>query len=91
MKHRVFVTMKHPGDAWNKLVSNAGIEAASSESIEPISKDELMRGLEDADGVVAVIPDRMDAAVFERFPQLKVVANVAVGYDNIDVGRGECS
>lgn len=44
-----------------------------------------MRSLEDMDGVVSVIPDRFDDAVFVRFPSLKVVANVAVGYDNIDV------
>jgi glyoxylate reductase len=85
MSHKVFMTTKHPGDAWTRLSAAAGIDARHSDRDDPISFDELMVGLVGMDGVVSVIPDRFDDAVFSRFPTLKVVANVAVGYDNIDV------
>jgi glyoxylate reductase len=85
MSYRVLMTMKHPGSAWEKLSSANGIDATASGSADPISQAALYDALQNMDGVVSVIPDRFDAATFDRFPQLRVVANVAVGYDNIDV------
>ena len=45
----------------------------------------LARKLADKDGVMCALTDRIDAAVLERAPRLKVVANIAVGYNNIDL------
>jgi len=42
--------------------------------------------LSDADALVSLLLDRIDAALLERAPNLRVVANCAVGIDNIDVG-----
>jgi glyoxylate reductase len=41
--------------------------------------------LSDADALVCLLLDRIDAPVLARAPKLRVVANCAVGYDNIDV------
>jgi len=41
--------------------------------------------LEGADALVCLLLDRIDAAVFTRAPKLRVIANCAVGYDNIDL------
>ena len=41
--------------------------------------------LADADALVCLLLDRIDAAVLARAPKLRVIANCAVGYDNIDV------
>ena len=41
--------------------------------------------LHDADALVCLLMDRIDAAVLARAPRLRVVANCAVGFDNIDV------
>jgi glyoxylate reductase len=38
-----------------------------------------------ADALVCLLLDRIDAAVLARAPKLRVIANCAVGYDNIDV------
>ena len=52
----------------------------------PFTTDELADAAAEADGVVCVLTDRIDAALLRRTtPRLKVVAGVAVGYDNIDV------
>ena len=39
----------------------------------------------EADALVCLLRDRVDAALLDRAPRLRVVANVAVGYDNVDV------
>lgn len=41
--------------------------------------------LADADALVCLLLDRIDAAVIARAPKLRVIANCAVGYDNVDV------
>lgn len=51
--------------------------------------DELSARLQDKEGVMTSIVDRIDAAVIARAPRLKAVANIAVGYNNIDVA--ECT
>src|ERR1051325_3492472 len=38
-----------------------------------------------ADAVVSLLLDRIDGALFARAPRLRVVANCAVGYDNVDL------
>ena len=52
---------------------------------EPLPKAELMARLKDKAGLVCLLTDRVDAEVLAAAPRLRVAANVAVGYDNIDV------
>ena len=51
----------------------------------PPPYEELRRRVADADGLICLLTDRIDAALIEAAPRLRVIANVAVGYDNIDV------
>jgi len=51
----------------------------------PLSKTELMKRLKGRQGLVCLITDTIDSAVLESCPDLKVVSNVAVGFNNIDV------
>lgn len=55
------------------------------DSDEPMERADLIARLDGYDGVVCMLTDRIDAEVLAQNPQLKVVANVAVGFDNIDV------
>lgn len=48
------------------------------------SPAELKAWVQDADGVVALLSDRFDATLIDACPRLRVIANYAVGYDNID-------
>jgi lactate dehydrogenase-like 2-hydroxyacid dehydrogenase len=53
---------------------------------EPPTAAELLRDAAGAAAIVATLTDRVDAAVLDAAgPSLQVVANVAVGYDNVDV------
>jgi len=52
----------------------------------PLSTDELHAAIAGADAVVTLLHDRVDDAFLDAAgPSLRVVANVAVGYDNVDV------
>jgi glyoxylate reductase len=52
----------------------------------PLTPDELKRRLAGKQGLICLLTDRIDGAVVDAgLPSLKVVANIAVGYDNIDV------
>ncbi len=88
---RVFVTRPLPAGGTDPLGSTDGpgppCEIIQRTVDEPLDKDGLIAALEDRiDGVVAVLTERFDADVYAAGKgRLRVVANVAVGYDNIDV------
>ena len=51
----------------------------------PWPPEELARRLADKQGVLATVMDRFDEPLLARCPDLKVISNIAVGYNNIDV------
>jgi glyoxylate reductase len=52
-----------------------------------LSREELCARIAEAEGLVVLLSDRVDAGVIDAARRLKVIANVAVGFDNIDVGH----
>jgi len=52
---------------------------------EPLGREGLKRRLAEKNGLVSLLTDRVDAELLDAAPGLKIVANVAVGYDNIDI------
>ncbi|PWF85381.1 2-hydroxyacid dehydrogenase [Kocuria rosea] len=81
---RVVVTGRVPDAAIEKL--RAAHEVEMWPDPEPIGREELLRRVAGADAVVSLLTERIDAELLDAAgPQLKVVANVAVGYDNIYV------
>ena len=65
----------------------AGHEIVMREDGTPLTPEELASQAAECDGVVCHLTDRIDEAVLKsgRAGKLRVVANAAVGYDNIDV------
>lgn len=51
----------------------------------PYSHSELVQAVADVDGIVCVLTDCVDAEVFAAAPRLRIVGNVAVGLDNVDM------
>ncbi len=53
----------------------------------PPPRDELLTGVEGCDGILTLLTDRVDAELLDRAgPQLRVVSNYAVGFDNVSIG-----
>jgi len=68
----------------------AKLEAASDVDLyvgsSAISRDELLKRVKGVDAIVCLLTEAIDTAVLDAAgPQLKIVANVAVGYNNVDV------
>lgn len=51
----------------------------------PPSREQLLELLAGCDGAITLLTDRIDGALLDQTPTLKVVSNFAVGFDNIDV------
>src|SRR6266436_1562317 len=52
---------------------------------EQISKEELLRRVKDKDGLVCLLTEKVNDELLRAAPKLRIAANVAVGFDNIDV------
>jgi glyoxylate reductase len=81
---RTLVTRKLPSSVIAKLEAASDVDLYTG--AKAISRDELLDRVAGTDAIVCLLTDAIDAAVVEAAgPQLKIVANVAVGYNNIDV------
>ena len=81
---RVVVLSRLPGDAPERLGAHHDVEYRDVDA--PAPSGELAGLVAGASALVVTLGSRIDGAVLDAAgPQLQVVANVAVGYDNIDV------
>jgi len=79
----VVVTRAVPREALELLAVHATVDANAADV--GYTPAELISHAQTADAIVSLLTDRVDESILARCPKLKVVANVAVGYDNIDV------
>lgn len=83
---KIYVTRNIP-DAGLKLLKEKGFELVINPVNEVHSKEELIAALkkEKPDAMLSLLTDKIDSEVLDAAPQLKVIANYAVGFDNIDL------
>ena len=82
---RVLVTARLPGSSTERLAADHDLIYRDVDA--PMPREELLVRVAGVDAVVAVLVDRVDAELLDAGgSQLRVVANVAVGYDNVDLG-----
>ena len=80
---RIFVTRQLPGPALERL--RAAHETTVWPEHLPPSYEQLREHSARADALLTLLTDRVDADLIAAAPNVKVIANYAVGYDNIDV------
>jgi glyoxylate reductase len=66
-------------------VLGTGIEIDQHESEDALERRDLLRRVREVSGLLAVLGDRVDRELLDAAPRLRIVANHAVGYDNVDV------
>jgi glyoxylate reductase len=80
----VLVTARIPAPVLSRLREACEVDYADTSTAMP--RDEFLRRLRGKRGVVCVLANRLDAEAFDAgLPTLRVAANIAVGFDNIDV------
>ncbi|HEV3386823.1 MAG TPA: D-glycerate dehydrogenase [Gemmata sp.] len=91
-KPKVFIARRIPDEGLNAIAAACEVDVWPERLPPPAV--ELRKRIEGCDGLVSLLTDRIDAALLETAPRLKVVSNFAVGYNNVDVpactARGIC-
>jgi glyoxylate reductase len=82
-KPRVFVTRKLAFDPREVLGESVLVDQHDDEAV--ISRADLLVRVREADALLPTLADRIDEELLQSAPRLRVVANHAVGYDNVDV------
>ena len=80
---KVFVTRRLPGDGLLRLRDQADVNLWSEDL--PPSREALLEGVREADGLICLLTDTVDATLLDHAERLKVVSTMAVGYDHIDL------
>jgi glyoxylate reductase len=83
MKPKVYVTRIIPEKGLEILREAADVKVWQNELPPP--REVLLKEVEDVDGLVSLLTDKIDAELFDRAKKLKIVSNYAVGFDNIDL------
>ena len=83
MKPAVLVTQRLPASAMAQLASGCTVDLHAGR--DPLPPAELRGRLQGKAGLVCLFQDTIDRRLLEAAPGLRVVANVGVGYDHIDV------
>ena len=83
MKPKVLVTREVFDETLDYLAQHCEVE--SNQQDVPLDPGTLAQRLKDKEGVACCLTDRIDEPLLARCPRLKVVANIAVGYNNIDL------
>lgn len=90
MRPQVFVTRQLPVPVMDRLGQVCEIRVGAAQG--DLDRQALIEGVRDADGLVCLLTDQIDREVITAATKLRVIANVAVGYNNIDTaaaqGRG---
>ena len=83
MKPNVLVTQRISEESLATLAARFDVE--SNQKDAPVSPAQLLRKLKGKDAAITLITDVISDAMLARVPYLKIVSNVAVGYNNFDV------
>jgi len=81
---RILITREISEIAVNLLIKN-GFEVDVNAKDRALTSLELLKLGADADGIIAMLSDKFPAEVIDKLPKCKVLANYAVGYNNIDI------
>jgi glyoxylate reductase len=84
MKPKIFVTRRLPERAMTFLDENFSVTSNPFDRV--LTRQELLDGVIGQDGLLPLLTDRIDSEVMDKAgPQLKIIANYAVGFNNIDI------
>lgn len=83
MKPKILITQRILPEALRYLEKHADYEIGSSRGI--LRKEKLIEKIRDKEGLLSLLVNAIDKEVMDSAPRLKIIANCAVGFDNIDL------
>lgn len=82
----VFISRRVFADVVDEI-ERAGHDVDINDSSRILPQDELIDRTQDKDGLICLLNDKIDGEFLDACPNLRIVSNVAVGYDNIEVDQ----
>jgi glyoxylate reductase len=82
-KPKVLLTGRIPDDVMGVLEKACDVEANRED--RPMERSRVLELIGDKDGLLSMITDSVDGELMDRAPRLRMIANMAVGYNNIDL------
>ncbi|MCC3357296.1 2-hydroxyacid dehydrogenase [Bacillus sp. REN16] len=84
MKKKILITRKPPKHVLEMLKDEFEVDIWDSEE-QQIPRKILLDKIEDSDGLLCLLTENIDHEVLEKGKNLKIISNLAVGYNNIDI------
>lgn len=84
MKEKIYITRKLPASVLEILGERFHVDMWEKEE-EAVPRDVLLEKVKDTQGLLCMLTETIDEEVMKAAPNLKVISNMAVGYNNIDV------
>jgi glyoxylate reductase len=84
-KPKVYVTRLLPENAMNRILTNC--DAKFWKEDLPPPREKLLENTEDVEGLLCLLTDKIDRELIQNAGKLRVISNLAVGFDNIDLNE----
>ncbi|MGJ9384216.1 2-hydroxyacid dehydrogenase [Salipaludibacillus sp. CF4.18] len=83
-KPKIYITRKLPKEIINNLEEYFIISMWQEEDV-PVPRDVLLENVKDIDGLFCLLTEDINKELLDKAPNLKIISNMAVGYNNVDV------
>ncbi|MGD9652185.1 MAG: 2-hydroxyacid dehydrogenase [Candidatus Dadabacteria bacterium] len=80
---KIFVSLEYPGEAVGRLAEK--YEVAVFREVRLPTRKELLEGAAGSSAVISTVADSIDREFIDLLPDLRIVSNCGVGYENVDV------
>ncbi len=81
--NKVFITSQYPGQSVKRLSGKYDVEVYPKSTLP--THRELLEQAKDSDALITTVSDIVDKELIDQSPQLKIVSNSGVGYENVDI------
>ncbi len=79
---KVYITNRIPQETVDLITPHAKVNMRQEAG--PPTREEILHNIADADGLLTWGLNKIDSALIDAAPKLKIIANISVGYDNVD-------
>lgn len=80
---KVFVTSQYPGESVNRLSQKYDVKVYPKPTLP--TREELLESAKDSSALITTVSDIIDKELIDQSPNLKIVSNAGVGYENVDI------
>ena len=82
-KPKILITARLPEEVLRALKQRFDVEANFED--RPMARERLLQAIPDKEGLISLVGDSIDTELLDRAARLRMIAQMAVGYDNIDL------